>query len=984
MPKSMIFTILASAAALTALHGPAAAQGPASQDLLSDYWQQRSDYDIRCTLDIEAKMLSGTERITYTNNSPDTLRRYFIHLYPNAYKSADSELYRDFYPGTWAFLRDLPEEKRGWLEIDTLTVGGEPADFTVSGTLLAGRFPRPLPPGGTVIFDMSFREKIRRRIGRAGYIGDHYDMAQWYPKIVVYDKTGWHEDQFRLGEFYGEFGTYDVSMTLPDQYVIAATGLPVEGDPGWTRNKKPEHMESGGGGHPGGHPGGAPVADSGGWAGGRHDAGLSLSPKTVRFRAVDVHDFAWCADPLFVVEETKIGDYSVRSFYRRWNRAWADSVLSRTVSTMKRLDGLVGPYGWPQISIVDSPTHGGMEYPMLVMNGSPDMALIVHEVTHMWFYGMLANNERDEAWLDEGPAQYFMFDWLAANTGQKDLWNRIGDSVIELQRSGYAEPVATPYQDFESGGRTMVYNKSALFLRALRIMVGDEDFDEILKEYFRTWKFKHVDGEAFLAVCEDVTGLDLDDFFKQWIYSAKSCDYRLDRFKRREEGGLHWADVRIKRKGDMILPITLEFRLADGSVSEERLDGMPRVTERSFSFESKPRSVSINPRNEILDIYQLDNNSSGRWKLAIENPWRSEWPRASKLIAFAPIGWYNDVDGIKAGIRLNSSYEDTYDRLILQGLYGVDSETIDFYFNYSDPVGWLGRETTIGLESFYREGRKGVSFVLDKIQRKSLSDPMPKYWQLRFVYHEFFDARYVYPGTYDRGVNLRIGGSFELAPKTDILATSLKFDFDRSFWGSEDSYEKFSVDARIWPTHRFSAWLKPKLRLWYGSSAIDPPAQEKRNLAGAGVLEKEKYFWLRSVGAFPKDYYSNWLLPGNSNLRGYFDGDYAFKQTFAVNTELGLPFWVPRFLKKTLSDRQLYLFYDVGTVLDDRPFEALPAGLAEDLGPVFFESWLQDFGIGMKIWAIKAEVPLWLSNPELSGEEKEWAPRFTLGIETLF
>ncbi|HER44249.1 MAG TPA: M1 family peptidase, partial [Candidatus Eisenbacteria bacterium] len=568
------------------LHGTAAAQGPASQDLLSDYWQQRADYDIRCTLDIEAKMLTGIERLTYTNNSPDTLRRYFIHLYPNAYRSADSELYRDFHPGTWVFLRDLPEENRGWLEIDTMTVGGEPASFTIDGTVLAGDFPRPLPPGGTVIFDMAFREKIRKRIGRAGYLGNHYDMAQWYPKIAVYDKTGWHQDQFRTGEFYGEFGTYEVSITLPDQYVIAATGLPVEGDPGWTRNEKPEHKD--GGGHPGADAGVIYGTDSSGMKQGRDDAGLSLSPKTVRFRAVDVHDFAWCADPLFVVEEAKVGAFSVMSFYRQWNSAWADSALARTVNAVRLLDSLVGPYGWPQISIVDSPTHGGMEYPMLVMNGSPDMSLIVHEVTHMWFYGMLANNERDDAWLDEGPAQYFMFDWLAASTGRKDLWNRIGDSVIELHRSGFAEPVATPYHEFESSGLTMVYNKSALFLRALRIMVGDEVFEEILREYFSNWKFRHVDGETFLAVCEDVTGLELDDFFKQWIYSAKTCDYTLDRFKRREEDGLHWADLRIKRRGDMILPITLEFRLADGTVVQERLDGMPREIEKSFSFESKP------------------------------------------------------------------------------------------------------------------------------------------------------------------------------------------------------------------------------------------------------------------------------------------------------------------------------------------------------------------------------------------------------------
>ncbi len=546
MPCSAFFI------ALAVLQGTAAAQGPAVQDLLTDYWQQQADYDIRCTLDIEGKMLTGTETITYRNNSPDTLKRYFIHLYPNAYRSRESKLYRDFFPGTWSFLTSLPEESTSWIDIDSMTVGGVPGDYLVEGTILSGTFAKPLPPGGTVVFDMSFREKIRRRVGRAGYIGNHYDMAQWYPKIVVYDKTGWHHDQFRMGEFYGEFGTYDVSITIPNQYVIAATGVPIEGDPGWTRNEKPEHKSSGGGGHPGGHPGGGAQPDASGMKRGRDDAALSLSLKTVKFRAVDVHDFAWCADPLYVVEETKIGEYSVRSFYRQWNRAWADSVLARTVTTMKRNERMIGAYEWPQISIVDSPTHGGMEYPMLVMNGSPDMALIVHEVAHMWFYGMLANNERDDAWLDEGPAQYQMFNWIIENRGQKDLWKKISDSVIDLHRSGFAEPMATPYHEFESGGRTMAYNKSALFLRALKYRVGEDNFNRIMQEYFRIWKFKHVDEEVFLAVCEDVTGADLDDFFTAVGQLGQELRLRSRevRDKERGRGQLGRCNDKTRRRDD--------------------------------------------------------------------------------------------------------------------------------------------------------------------------------------------------------------------------------------------------------------------------------------------------------------------------------------------------------------------------------------------------------------------------------------------------
>ena len=392
--------LAALSAVILMLPATGVAQSPLLAEMLEDYWQQRVDYDISCVLDTENRALSGEQTILYRNNSPDTLRRFYLHLYPNAYRDKDSELYRDFHPGNRFFLLGLPRENRGWIEIDTLAVGGAPIEYSIDGTILESTFPAPLPPGGEAEIRIEFSLKIRRRIGRAGYLGRHYDMAQWYPKMAVYDKHGWHPDQFRSGEFYGEFGTYRVSITLPEEYVVVATGVPVEGDPGWSRRP------------PGGSGEGPPRAhgsEGAATAGRAAQEAAPGPPRTVTFRAENVHDFAWSANPDFVVEEATSGDTRVLSVYRSWNTAWADSVLARTLRTLAWLGEQVGPYRWPQLAIVDSPTHGGMEYPMLVMNGSPDEALIVHEVAHQWFYGMLANNERAEAWLDEGPAQYFMF-----------------------------------------------------------------------------------------------------------------------------------------------------------------------------------------------------------------------------------------------------------------------------------------------------------------------------------------------------------------------------------------------------------------------------------------------------------------------------------------------------------------------------------------------------------------------------------------------
>jgi len=185
---------------------------------------------------------------------------------------------------------------------------------------------------------------------------------------------------------------------------------------------------------------------------------------------------------------------------------------------------------------------------------------------------------------------------------------------------------------------------------------------------------------------------------------------------------------------------------------------------------------------------------------------------------------------------------------------------------------------------------------------------------------------------------------------------------------------------------RFPFALRPSLRLWLGNSANDPPPQSRYNLAGAGVLEKESYFWLRSVGAVPRGSYANFRLPGHANLRGYFEGDYAFKRIAALGAELDLPFplpgGLPARLRGPLGERRLYLFFDAGAVLDERPHELVPAELS--LGPDFFDDVLRDFGLGIKLWRLTAEFPLWVSHPALCGETERWDLRWTIGFDAGF
>ena len=969
----LIAAFMLSFAAFAAA-APAGAQLPGGNE--GQYWQQRADYTIKATLDPRTHELAGTETIVYKNNSPDTLGLFYLHLYPNAFRDTTSPLIRDYLQGTLHFFVGLPKSMRGWIDVAELTVNGEPVRFTVDGTILSATFPKPLPPAASATFALAFKEKIMPRLGRSGYAGDQYDMAQWYPKMAVYDANGWHPDQYRMGEFYGEFGTFDVDITLPEKYVVAATGVPVSGDPGWKKHP----LRRGGAGP------GAPE---------------TATMKTVQFHAENVHDFAWCASPSFIVQDTLYNNYRIMSFFKPRNRAWADTMLAREIRAMQWLEKVAGPYPYPQVSVVDCPTHGGMEYPMLAMNGDADEGLVLHELAHMYFYGILANDERAEAWLDEGFAQYLVFSNATERFGpygkpekrafpyslfrEQRTWDAIAKSIVNLHRTDYAERIATPSHEFKNGFSTMPYVGAPLFLRALRYTVGDENFQKIIHTYVDRWKFKHVDEDALRSVCEEVSGLDLGELFTQWLHTTKDCDYKLSRFKVKPAKEGFSAAVKIERKGELMMPLSLAFRLKNGNTLQERLDGTSRAIDTSFTFESKPVSVGINPDNEILDVYQLDNFAPRRRSVALDVPFNTYYPLDSYQYRLLPVGYYNDVDGGKIGLRLRGSYDNYYRKFTLQGLYGFESRKADYYASYEGPLGYLGKDASIFADLFNREGRQGASLDLRKIRRESLFDPLAQHLNFRLGYHEIKDTSYVFPYTYERGRNVWGGLNFEISPRTDIFASSLALSYDRSLWWSDLNYETFTMTMRFWPAIRFDFPLKPDLRIFFGHAAIDPPLQERFSLAGANALAKERFFWLRSVGAFPKDNYNNFHVAGDANLRGYYDGAFAFKSVLASNVEIRIPFPLPvsRAVSRTL-DRRLSLFLDFGKVLDERPLEGLPPGVRDAYDENAFDNVLTDFGLSASLWKITAEFPVYLSNPKFVGEKDKWDFRWTIGFSRLF
>ena len=230
------------------------------------------------------------------------------------------------------------------------------------------------------------------------------------------------------------------------------------------------------------------------------------------------------------------------------------------------------------------------------------------------------------------------------------------------------------------------------------------------------------------------------------------------------------------------------------------------------------------------------------------------------------------------------------------------------------------------------------------------------------------------------------GFRISIDPKSDIYATSLSYALDRSIWGSDHRFEKSTVELKLWPARRYPIPLELKLRFFLGFSSIDPSLQQMYHLAGAGVLEKENYFWLRSVGAWPKDYYNNFHVAGDANMRGYYGGDYNFRRIFSNNMELDFPLGPlkKQSIGKRKFESRLYLFFDWGKVLDSKPYENLPPDFALNLGDDFFGNIFSDFGASIQVWRIVAEFPIYVSHPALTGESEQWDFRWTIGINSLF
>ena len=543
------------------------------------YWQQELHYTIEVALDDRQNSLNGFLKLRYTNNSPDTLSFIWFHLWPNAYKN-DRTAFSDqllLHGRTDFYFSD--REQRGYINrldfrVNNATLPTE--DHPQYIDIIKVYLPSPLAPGAQTEITTPFHVKLPKNFSRGGHTGQSYQATQWYPKPAVYDNKGWHPMPYLdQGEFYSEFGTYDVRITVPQDYVVAATGeLQSEEEKQWMKKMnaayraqqappviqkpKPKFLKP--------VPKKKPATKSTATKSTTNktqpknkknavtpkepkttnqkpktisigtEASLPVqSTKTLQYIQKDIHDFAWFADKHFVVNYDTVQLASGRAidawtFYAPGDSIWKNS-LQMTKDAVRFRSRLIGEYPYNVVSVVETKNgfNGGMEYPTITNIGPMHDAktldqVIEHEVGHNWFYGILASNERDHPWMDEGINSYYGDRYVAWKYPEKPkknwLESKIPDDQAAMAIAAYAkekkdQPISTAAADFtENNYGLTAYYKTARWMKQLEQYIGQPRFDSAMQQYYRQWKFKHPAPEDLQQVMQQQSGKDLSAYFR--------------------------------------------------------------------------------------------------------------------------------------------------------------------------------------------------------------------------------------------------------------------------------------------------------------------------------------------------------------------------------------------------------------------------------------------------------------------------------------
>ncbi len=531
----------------------------------SGYWQQHVNYKMDVVMNVKNFQYNGSQELTYTNNSNDTLKKVFFHLFFNAFqpgsemdsrlqtiKDPDKRMMRRFTKESQDIveskIKNLKSNEIGYLKISNFKQNGSICETRVVGTVLEVTLKNEILPKSKTNFSLTFDGQVPLQVRRSGRESDEgvaLTMTQWFPKMAEYDFEGWHADPYIAREFHGVWGDYDVKITIDKNYLLGGTG--------YLQNKNEIGK-------------------------GYEDAGVQI-PKnksktlTWHFVAPNVHDFAWAADKDYLHDKlVGVNNTELHFLYKndseiieKWKK-----LQSKTEQLLVFFNKNIGVYPYKQYSVIQG-GDGGMEYAMCTMiTGKRSYGSLVgvtaHELAHSWFQHLLATNESKHYWMDEGFTSYIsnlaMHEILPPKEKQES-WKDSYNGYIRLANSGNEEPLTTHADRFNLNNAysSGAYSKGEVFLVQLGYLIGEDNLKKIIKKYFNDYKFSHPTPNDFKRVAEKISGANLDWYLNEFTQTTHTVDYAIKEISENENS----AQITLERKGRIPMPIELVLEYKDGS-----------------------------------------------------------------------------------------------------------------------------------------------------------------------------------------------------------------------------------------------------------------------------------------------------------------------------------------------------------------------------------------------------------------------------------
>ncbi|MCB0795618.1 MAG: M1 family metallopeptidase [Flavobacteriales bacterium] len=937
------------------------------------YWQQDVHYAIQGRLDEDSDVLDAAMELRYWNNSPDSLHHVFFHLYQEAYQ--DGSYMKDG-------ARPRKEPRNAGTTIGSLKVNGNEVPFEQDNTIVKVALPRALPPNSELVFQVTFRTHFVMGLGRRMKLFNssgfkHYDGVHWYPRISVYDRhAGWDTDQHFGHEFYGDFGTFDVELDLPNDQVMDATG--------WLQNPEevlPDELLR--------------RLDIRNFTDKDPSEPVTvITPyvqgerKVWRFHAENVHDFAFTCDPTYRIGVSEWNGVKCVALVQEPHAAGWQNAAEYTAKIIEVFSRDFGMYAYPKMIVADA--RDGMEYPMLTLDSGQDpdyRGLLVHEVGHNWFFGMLGNNETYRAMLDEGFTQFLTVWGLEAIDGDTLVVDPPGNFYEAKYRTpplaredelyyGYQRdavidelpPIDVHSDEFDLvQGRGMgyghVYYKTGVMLYNLQYVLGEELFLAAMQNYVDAWKIKHPTVEDFRNSIIRSTGVDLNWFFDQWITTDHRIDYAVGRIRHKgQDGG---QEITLHRRGDMHMPLDLRVEARDGSRHdfhipntwfEKRTEAtiLPRwigSADRARTYVAKVdipsgiRMVTIDTTHRLADAYKLNDRSRPPVELTYDHLLSVRPDRKKYELFGRPDLWYNGFDGLKAGVHLNGNYMQRKHKLWLtawlntglvqslpDGRVDTRYDAFSYNFRYETSTERLLKGSSVHVQARHLDGLElyggGMEWRSESGRTRVAADI--RY----FIRRDSSDLTYLlYPeewslNTWSGLLDLTIQRTYSEATDRGVVELRLRQGMVGSASGS---------NVRITNWNKVPiAGLQLRIRsiAQYGTGGSD--VEGSLYLAGLAPMNLVENKFVRSIGLVPYEMVgafgadlSNFQQSGGLNLRGYA-GYLAPEETSsgavvytyrgnsgaAINAELdldGLVKWRPRLTAPWLH-LDAYLFGDVGSM----------------------------------------------------------------------